>query len=341
MLTSASARGASGLALALILAGCSSSTAQTPAPLGATGSLGASSAGTGSFGQKTAQSVDRGFMKAVAPQETLLYMSTFGTAAIVDVLTTSGELVGQITNGLVEPEGLFVDSGGNLWVANFSNVLEYPHGALSPTTALSDAVGYPVDVSICPNGTTYVANFYNNSDSNVASIQVYPPGETSPTGNLTFQNDFRNPFVTCDAAGNVFAAILTGDSLGDGRVIEFPLGQQDGAKDLGITLQSPGGIKPDNAGNLLVTDLVANTISEYTESGSPTGKSIATGFPILGIALSRDGKTVLGANPNGPDGITWSFPGGKQKRVYTCCSRIGPPIQNNFGVAFYPGQKDI
>ncbi len=106
-------------------------------------------------------------------------------------------------------------------------------------------------------------------------------------------------------------------------------------------LQSPGGIKPDNAGNLLVTDLIGHTITEYTESGSPTGTSIATGNPIEGIAMSRDGKTVLGASPNGPDGTTWSFPAGKQKHVYTCCSRIGPPLQNVSGVAFAPGQKGI
>jgi hypothetical protein len=27
--------------------------------------------------------------------------------------------------------------------------------------------------------------------------------------------------------------------------------------------------------------------------------------------------------------------------VYTCCSRIGPPLQVNDDVAFYPGQKGI
>ena len=183
----------------------------------------------------------------------------------------SGELVGQITNGLVEPQGLFVDASRNLWVANFNNVLVYPRGGLSPSATLMDSVGYPVDVTVCPNGTAYVADFYNYSNSNVASIQVYPPGNTSPSATLNYSSDFRNPFLTCDAAGNVFAAILTGDSVGDGRVIEFPLGQQRGVKDLGIVLQSPGGIKPDNAGNLLVTDLIGHTITEYAESGSPTG----------------------------------------------------------------------
>jgi hypothetical protein len=325
------ARNAAGVALVALLAGCAGGNSQTPAL----------SASANTLSQRSLSSTGHGFMHAIAAKTKLMYMSSWGTASVVDVITMTGELVGQITNGLVEPQGLFIDASGSLWVANLTNVLVYPRGGLTANTTLADSIGDPVDVTVCPNGTAFVANLYNNSDSNVASIQVYPPGTTSPSGSLTYATDFRNPFLTCDAAGNVFAAILTGDSVGDGRVIEFPLGQETGAKDLGIVLQSPGGIKPDNAGNLLVTDLIGHTISEYTESGSPTGKSIATGNPIEGIAVSRDGKTVLGASPNGPDGTTWSYPAGKQERVYTCCSRIGPPLQNNSGVAFAPGQKGI
>jgi hypothetical protein len=251
----------------------------------------------------------------------LAYMSSWGSGAVVDVFTLNGRQVGQITNGLFVPQGLFVDSKGSLWVANLNNVLVFPHGGLTATTTLNDPVGDPVDVTVCPNGTAYVADFYDTANYSVASIQVYPPGSTSPTDTLTYSGDSRNPYLTCDAAGNVFTSILIGQSIGDGRVIEFPLGQQAGAKDLGISLQ--------------------DTITEYTENGTPTGVSIATVNPIEGIALTRNGKTILGADPNGPDGLTWSFPAGKQERVYTCCGRIGPPMQNTEGVAFYPGQKGI
>jgi hypothetical protein len=283
-------------------------------------------------------------MHAIGSRTQLLYMSSWGTSSVVDVLTMNGKQVGQIANGLVVPEGLFVDTKGSLWVANESNVLVYPHGALSPSKTLTDSVGDPIDVTVCPDGTAYVADLYDNSSSNHASIQVYAHGSTTPTGNLDYANDFRSPFLTCDAAGNVFVALLTGEYVGDGLVVEFPLGKEKGAKDLGIVLQSPGGIKPDNAGNLLVTDLIAHTITEYTENGSPTGQSIATAAATEGIAVNRDGRIVLGATTTArelPAGISWSFPGAKQLRVYTCCSRIGPPLQVNEGVAFYPGQMGI
>ena len=370
------ARNASGLALVVLLAGCSGGNSQTPALSGSSNSLAPSGsanslapsgsanslAPSGSakllapsasakllallgsanlLGEKFSPSTSHGFMEPLAKKGNVLYMSSWGTESVVDVMTSSGELVGQITNGLAVPEGIFVDSGHNLWVANLNNVLVFPRGGLTATTTLTDPVGDPADVTVCANGTAYVADLYDNSNSNAASVQIYPPGSTSPSGSLTYPNDFRNGFLTCDAAGNVFVALLTGDYIGDGRVIEFPQGQESGAKDLGITLQDPGGIRPDNAGNLLVTDLVADTIAEYTESGTATGVSIATGAPIFGIALNRDGKTVLGANPNGPNGVTWSFPAGRQKHIYTCCSRIGPPLQNIYGVAFDPGQTGI
>jgi hypothetical protein len=294
--------------------------------------------------QAVAPNTSHGFMQAIDARTHLLYMSSWGTASVVDVLTMNGEQVGQIANGLVEPQGLFVDTKGSLWVANVSNVRVYPRGSLSPSTTLTDPVGFPVDVTVCPDGTAYVADLYDNSNSNHASIQVYASGSTTPTRNLDYATAVRNPFLTCDAAGNVFAATMIGGSVGDGRVIEFPHGKQKGAKDLGIVVQASAGIKPDNAGNLLVTDLIGHTITEYTENGSPTGQSIATGTATEGIAVTREGLIVLGATDTtqeGPVGISWSWPGGKQVRVYTCCSRIGPPLQNNYGVAFYPGQNGI
>jgi hypothetical protein len=219
-------------ALLTFLAGCSGGSAQTPALSGSTNSLGQAFArqvtSLGPFTPNTSH----GFMHAIDARTHLLYMSSWGTASVVDVLTMNGQQVGQIANGLVEPEGLFVDTKGNLWVANATNVQIYPRGSLSPSKTLTDSVGDPLDVTVCPDGTAYVADLYDNSSSNHSSIQVYAHGSTTPTGNLDYTADFRNPFLTCDTAGNVFVALLTGESVGDGAVIEFPHGKSKGAKDL-------------------------------------------------------------------------------------------------------------
>ena len=52
--------------------------------------------------------------------------------------------------------------------------------------------------------------------------------------------------------------------------LSTPHGKQSGAIQLPITLNYPGGIKPDKAGNLLVVDSSLGTVAEYTEAGSPT-----------------------------------------------------------------------
>ena len=81
-----------------------------------------------------APNTSHGFMQSIDAKTHLVYMSSWGTASVVDVLTMDGRQVGQITNGLVEPEGIFIDQNGRLWVANVSggNVVVYQHGGCRP-----------------------------------------------------------------------------------------------------------------------------------------------------------------------------------------------------------------
>lgn len=334
-------RAAAATALAALLAGCAGGGSQTTLPSSQSASLQSVTGrvvGTGI----AARPSSGGFMRAVSPKTELVYLSSWGTLADVNVFTKDGTQVGQIVNGLASgtPEGMFVDAKSDLWVAAGaagSGVFVYPRGGLSPKKQLTDPLGDPTDVTVCRDGTAYVANLYNVANSNTASVQVYAKGSTTPTGTLQYAQDFRNPSVACDAAGNVFVALLTSDNVGSGRVIEFPGGKQAAAKDLGIVLQVPGGIKIDDAGNVLVSDVTAMTITEYTEAGKPTGRSIATGTNIEGIALAGDGTTVIGAAISLNEGLAWSFPAGKPGTVFSCCTRVGPPLESNSGVAVDAG----
>ncbi|HEV2878815.1 MAG TPA: hypothetical protein VGW96_04455, partial [Candidatus Eremiobacteraceae bacterium] len=86
----------------------------------------------------------------------------------VTVFDLNGTMQGQI-GGFSNPGGLFVDSKHNLWVANGSanNVLEFARGATTPFNTLNDAGAGPLDVTMCPNGSVYVAG------SNSTAIEVY------------------------------------------------------------------------------------------------------------------------------------------------------------------------
>lgn len=259
----------------------------------------------------------------------LAYIADF-LANNVTVFDLKGTMQGQI-GSLSNPGGLFVDSKHNLWVANggANNVLEFARGATTPFTTLSDPGAGPLDVTICPNGTVYVAG----SDS--TAIEVYPQGSINPTRSLTYPGAEQTDALTCDAAGNVFATIVISFH---GGVVEFPHGKQHGASQLPISLGGPGGIKPYGAGNLLVDDQSAQTITEYTEAGSPTGNSISTAFDCINFGVARSGKVVgcaVYVAYHTSYGQSYSFPGGTSRVTYSGSFMLP------YGFAFDPGQKGL
>jgi len=248
----------------------------------------------------------------------------------VTVFDLNGTMQGQI-GGFSNPGGLFVDSKHNLWVANGSanNVLEFARGATTPFNTLNDAGAGPLDVTMCPNGSVYVAG------SNSTAIEVYARGNVSPTRSLTYPGTQQTDALTCDTAGNVFATIIISFH---GGVVEFPRGKQRGASQLPISLGGPGGIKPDDAGNLLVDDQSAQTITEYTEAGSPTGNSIHTAFDCLNFGVTRSSKVVgcpVYVASHTSYGQSYTFPGGANRQTYSGAFMLP------YGFAFDPGQKGL
>ena len=279
------------------------------------------------------------WMTHVDTHKRLVYLSNFlgGEVAVFDA---HGSLVGAI-NGLTNPSGMFVDTSENLWVTNTYayNVLVYPRGATAPSMKLADPGELPVDVSVCPNGTVYVSNLENSSQSGSGNVAVYAPGATSPTGTLSYPNQASNYFVTCDANNNVFTTLFIGSA---GAVVEYPHGEQKGAVNLGVTLEFPGGIKPDPAGNLVVNDQEARTLTEYTEAGTPTGVQVAYGGSNndwVDISLNAGGKIVAGADAYLGQGTALHFPSGKPGIVYY--PPAGPSGDEPDGIAYDPGQPGI
>jgi hypothetical protein len=167
-------------------------------------------------------------------------------------------------------------------------------------------------------------------------IQVYPPRHTDPTRTLTYPTEAKSWFLTCDAAGNVFTTITTNT---EGTVLEYPRGRQPGATQLPITLSGfPGGIKPHKAGNILVSDQIAQTVTKYAEAGIPTGSliKIIASAVCVDIAVDKAGNAVGCAlfDPNqggDSEGESYVFPGGAIRQTYS--ASFNKPI----GFAFDPG----
>lgn len=254
----------------------------------------------------------------------LVYVSDVANSTI-GIFDRNGDPVAVMTHHLKYPAGLFVDAAHHLWVANegSSTIEEFSRGGGSLLTTLPDGSDNPEDVTICPDGTIYVANIVNG-------IAVYSGPKHKRSRTLDY-DAAAFTFITCDAAGNVFATGVVGTN---GTVIEFPGGSSSGAKLLPISSAGNlGGIKPDNAGNLLVE--IDGSVTEYTEAGYATGNAIETNGQWEDIALDRDGKVLLGADQTHDEGIAVSFPRGNARATY----RHG--FNTVLGVAFDPGQSGI
>ena len=267
----------------------------------------------------------------------LVYVS-FPTALLVTVYDFEGKSLGNIEN-LAEPRGLFVDSSRNLWVTQGSwfqdprfpqmpTVLEFKRGETRPRKRLLDPAGGAWDVTVCPNGTVYVSN-QDSAGGGQGNIQVYAGGSIKATGILTYPDGFYNLSVTCDRAGNVFSGMVSNDFT-SGFVLEYPGGKQARVKRIVDNIVAAG-IKPDNSGNLLVSDLARSSVCEYTEAGQPTGKCVNTGGQWYFFAVRQDGKAILGANYQTSLTNSFFFPSGKLGQVY---AGYNQPL----GIAYDPSQ---
>lgn len=251
----------------------------------------------------------------------LVYVSDAGKNFIA-TFNQNGKQIGQITKSLKYPSGLYVDSAHNLWVANAgnSNVVEFARGGMAPILTLSDGNKYTQDVTICPNGDIYVATL-------LGGITRYHGRRHHMSGSLQYYSaEFQ--FVTCDAAGNVFATGVVGTN---GTVIAFPGGKQSGAHMLPIfSGGNLGGIKANQRGDILVAN--GTTVTEYTEGGTPTGRQLTTHDGWLDIVLNRAGDVIFGSDTTAEDGVSITFPGGKLLATYR------GSFSSAWGIAFDPGK---
>jgi len=215
---------------------------------------------------------------------------------------------GAIT-GFKNPQGLAVDSGGNLWVVNTGTfqIFEYAPGATSPSLTLQDSSGFPSGVAVDNHsGYVYVTNFFQQG-SKPGVIEVYPPGATQPSATLSDPKMQYAFFDAVDNAGNLYVTYTSADGVG--HVYEW-FGGTGTPTDLGIVLGAPGGIQTTASGALAICDQRAPACGTFAAGSTTMTGLFATkdGDPFNVALNAKEKRAFVTDVANGKLG-TWKYPG--------------------------------
>ena len=221
-------------------------------------------------------------------KKALIYWGSYDNSTI-DFFSAKGSNPpekGQITNGLSNPERLFVDKALNVYATNLGNntITAYKRGAGAPFLTISSDVSNPTGLTIDAAGTVYCANVGNGT------VTEYPKGQTSPSLTISIPREY----LAIDSSDNLYVSTGTG-------VTEFAPGSTSG-KDLGLNVGSPRALEVDKAGNIIVIDSDAGSIDVFPVGQTEPSKKIAvtSGFPFALSLNKAETALYVSVEASGP-----------------------------------------
>jgi sugar lactone lactonase YvrE len=266
-----------------------------------------------------------------------LFVSDLGNKSVTVVPNTSGTIFGQsvtadqsavlsAARGLFEPEGIAVDSAGDLFIANGASVTVVPEssGMLFGESVTADQSATLVDdaaSSSKPEGLAFDAagNLYIGSNINVTVL-----ARTSTTlFGQSVTADVQTQLNAANQLGVIGAMGLAFDSAGDlyvgegqplsnvlvvpkasGTLFDQSVIADDTAKlDAAIGLDNPAALAFDGAGNLYIAN------DNYIGSGATTALTIvpATDGIVFNQSVTANDATALDAATGVADPLGIAF----------------------------------
>ena len=184
------------------------------------------------------------------------------------------------TNGLNSPDGIAVDSAGDVFISDYGNnqVVEVTPGGVQ-TTVPANGLGGPFGIAVDGAGDVFIADA-NNSQV----VEVTPGGvqTTVPATGLSYPTG-----VAVDGAGDVFIA-----DANNSQVVEVtPGGVQTTVPANGLGY--PYGVAVDGAGDVFIADQYNHQVVEVTPGGVQTTVP-ATGltYPVS-VAVDAAGDVFI------------------------------------------------
>jgi hypothetical protein len=242
----------------------------------------------------------------------ILFVSDSGSNEVFRCHYKSTAGCKSIGSGWSEPQGLTVDSEGNVYVTDTANsriVVLSKTGA--PVTILNDPNYYPVGVSVSADGKTVgVTNICDTATCSQGNIVFYANGATSPTSTATGLLA-RYYFGGFDASGNFY-----NDGEDANGIIHVGVVKSGSSTDtdtgLGSVMTFPGGIVVGAKAGLIVDDQTcpcARTYSLPDLSLTSTTDFNGAVDPVT-IGLNKRNSVVYTADAGDAYAGVYSFPGG-------------------------------
>lgn len=245
----------------------------------------------------------------------------------VDIYCVKGKNqppIGKITDGISGPEGLAVDTKGNLYVTNTTgnDVAEYARGTTTPSFTYTSQLGSPAGVAVDKSRNVYVTSL------SPGSLTVFPQQSNTPTlhttNNLTFPID-----VALDPKSNVYVTTYN-SGFTAGEVVEYAPATSSGTV-LGISTKGPGGITLDKSGDIVTADQGLPGVLVFPPGKTKASKSFAHNtIDPDPVRLNRNEKLAVVGDAVGNAVYLYAYPSG------TLVDTITDGVDGPNGVAFDP-----
>jgi hypothetical protein len=234
-------------------------------------------------------------VKSAAIAQRYVYVADL-CVSTVDVLHAGNyNELGSITNELYLPNDAFVDSKGDLYVANFGDVTEYASGNWSsPSFTYSANMNIPSAVTADTHGNVYEADNGNES----ANINEYYQNRNVSIASCNPINNGDQGYINgiaVDSHNDVFATVYD-LTAGTGKLVEFVGGLNNCGSLTVLPLPAAyagDGIALDNSANLVIADGTQVDVVD-APSYNTVNATLATGFSgASNIHLNKSNKLAF------------------------------------------------
>ena len=188
-----------------------------------------------------------------------------------------------VSSGLNTPQGVAVDTHGNVYIADTgNNAIKQWNPITQQTAALVSGLNTPRAVAVGTNGNLYIADSGNGAIEESGPSNPLVSGLANPSG------------VAVDSQGNVYFS-----NTGNNAVEEWTAASQQVTTLAGSGLNNPTGVAVDGLGNVYFADTANNIIKEWVAPGGPVTPIVSSGLNNpAGVAVDGQGRIFIADTGN-------------------------------------------